>query len=109
MAGSMLTLPVISSRTRKFLVVSAALSLALTTCGCRRGSGKSANANGAGASSNESATEQSKREAQSLLDKGKELYGNDQDEQAADALQQAVRLNPDLAEAHLRLGMAYAA
>src|SRR5712692_1285933 len=98
----------ISSWTRTILVVTTALCLVTMTCACRRGSSKNASANGP-SSTNESDAEQSKREAKSLVDKGKELYKNDQDEQAAQAFQEAIRLQPDLAEAHLRLGMAHAA
>jgi tetratricopeptide (TPR) repeat protein len=100
----------ISSWTRTILVVTAALCLAAMTCACRRSSGKNANANGP-SSITESDAEQSKREAKSLVDKGKELSDPDhnQDEQAVQAFQEAIRLQPDLAEAHLRLGMAYAA
>lgn len=45
--------------------------------------------------------------ARAQLDKGKELYRNDQDAEAVLALQEAVRLDPDLAEAHFRLGLGY--
>ena len=45
--------------------------------------------------------------ARGLLDKGKELYRNDQDSEAVLALMEAVRLDPDLAEAHFRLGLGY--
>lgn len=90
------------------LAVSSLVLIVALTCACRRGSGKNAN----GAASNaitESDSERSNREAQSLVGKGRELYKNDQDEQAAAAFQEAIRLQPDLAEAHLRLGMAYGA
>src|SRR6266704_358639 len=98
-----------SSWTRVILVITAAFCLAAMTCACRRGS-QTANANGP-SSTNESDAEQSKRAARSLVDKGKELSDPDhnQDEQAVQAFQEAIRLQPDLAEAHLRLGMAYAA
>src|ERR1700682_5677419 len=98
-----------SSWTRTILVVTAALCLAAMTCACRRSSSKNLNVNGPASSTNESDAEESKREAKSLIEKGKELYKNDQDEQAAQAFQEAIRLQPDLAEAHLRLGMANAA
>ena len=45
--------------------------------------------------------------ARAELDKGKELYRNDQDADAVLAFQEAVRLDPDLAEAHFRLGLGY--
>ena len=98
----------ISSGTKTILVVTAALCLAGMSGACRRSSNQNANANGP-ASGSESDPEKAKREAQVLLDQGKEFYKNDQDEEAAKAFEQAVRLQPDSAEAHLRLGMAYAA
>ena len=93
---------------RKFLVVTAVLLLAPGICACRRG-GKNATANGTPTSAGSEDPEKSKREARALVDLGKELYKNDQDEQAVKAFEEAIRLQPDLAEAHLRLGMAYAA
>jgi tetratricopeptide (TPR) repeat protein len=100
----------ISSWTRTILVVTAALCLGAMTCACRRGSSNNANANGP-SSTGESDAEHAKREAKSLVDRGKVLSDPDhnQDEQAVQAFQEAIRLQPDLAEAHLRLGMAYGA
>jgi len=77
-------------------------------CGCRRRANKNANANLSPSAGSESESERLKHE-QSLIDQGKEFYKHDQDEQAVAAFQEAIRLNPDLAEAHLRLGMALAA
>ncbi|HEX6718155.1 MAG TPA: tetratricopeptide repeat protein [Pyrinomonadaceae bacterium] len=45
--------------------------------------------------------------AREQLDKGKELYRNDQDAEAVLAFMEAVRLDPNLAEAHFRLGLGY--
>ena len=45
--------------------------------------------------------------AREQLEKGKELYRNDQDAEAVLAFQEAIRLDPDLAEAHFRLGLGY--
>src|SRR5260370_931248 len=91
-------------------IVTGGLCLAVMTCACRRNPSQKANANGP-TSTNGSDAEQSKRQAKSLVEKGKELADPDhnQDEQAVQAFQEAIRLQPDLAEAHLRLGMAYAA
>jgi superkiller protein 3 len=44
--------------------------------------------------------------ARTYLEQGKELYKKDQDEQAAAAFQKAIDLDPDLAEAYFRLGLA---
>jgi tetratricopeptide (TPR) repeat protein len=52
-------------------------------------------------------TEGDRSQARSFLDQGKELYRTDQDEKAAEAFQEAVKLDPELAEAHFRLGLAY--
>jgi tetratricopeptide (TPR) repeat protein len=104
----MATPSVILPSARHFLVVTAALLLTLGICACRR-SAKNANANGGTSEGNNTDPEKSRREAQALVVHGKELYKNDQDEQAAKAFEEAIRLQPDLAEAHLRLGMAYAA
>jgi tetratricopeptide (TPR) repeat protein len=46
-------------------------------------------------------------QARSLLDSGKEFYRNDQDEKAIQAFEDAIKLDPDLAEAHFRLGLSY--
>ncbi len=100
----------ILTQTGNLLVVAMAVFLAMGNSGCRRGSSRNSNANGGATSlESESVTDKSKREAQALVDQGKEFYKNDQDQQAAQAFQEAIRLSPDLAEAHLRLGMAYAA
>jgi tetratricopeptide (TPR) repeat protein len=47
--------------------------------------------------------------ARELLEKGKELYRTDQDEEAVASFQEALKLDPDLAEAHFRLGLGYQA
>lgn len=52
--------------------------------------------------------EEAKRNAQTLVDQAKELYKNDEDERAVQVLEQAIKLDPNNAEAHLRLGMSYA-
>jgi tetratricopeptide (TPR) repeat protein len=92
------------SLTRSIVIAFAVLCLALAVGACRRFS-KNANADGNVGSANGSNEEQAKV----LVDEGKELYKNDQDEQAVAAFQKAIRLQPGLAEAHLRLGMAFAA
>jgi len=83
-----------------------ALCLLVFAIGCRR-SGQQSTNNSAGtaAVSNDLAGDRTR--AQSLLEKGKELYRDDQDAEAVLALQEAVRLDPDLAEAHFRLGLGY--
>lgn len=80
--------------------------LVLLASGCRRGaqtnSNNSNNPGTAGAGSTGGAAE-----ARALLEKGKQLYQTDQDAEAAEAFKQALQLDPELAEAHFRLGLAY--
>src|SRR5947207_6036035 len=77
---------------RKVLLVAVASYLILGISGCRRGA-KNTNANLLPSGGSESESERSRHE-QSLIDRGKEFYKNDQDEEAAAAFQEATRLNP---------------
>lgn len=52
-------------------------------------------------------TEGDRTQARVYLDQGKEFYRTDLDEKAVEAFQQASKLDPDLAEAHFRLGLAF--
>lgn len=45
--------------------------------------------------------------ARFLVEQGKDLYKKDEDQQAVDAFQKAINLDPSMAEAHFRLGLAY--
>jgi len=74
--------------------------------GCKR-SGQQSTNNSAGSPhvSNGLAGDQAR--AREQLQKGNELYRNDQDAEAVLAFQEAVRLDPNLAEAHFRLGLGY--
>jgi len=51
--------------------------------------------------------EQNQTQARALLEEGKELYRTDQDEKAVVAFAEAIKLDPELAEAHFRLGLAF--
>jgi tetratricopeptide (TPR) repeat protein len=85
-----------------------AVLLAAGYCGCHRKSTKGAGADNTSAPTvGESEAERTRREAQALVDKGRELYKDDHDEEAAAAFKQAVQIDPEFAEAHFRLGMAY--
>src|SRR5258708_36329131 len=99
----------IFSSARKVLIVITGLFLVAGVCACRRGTNKNANVNDGSSSTVAIDPEQAKREAQTLVDQGKELYKNDQDKEAAEVLKRAIGQDPNNAEAHLRLGMAYAA
>jgi tetratricopeptide (TPR) repeat protein len=53
--------------------------------------------------------EEDRSRARTYLESGKEYYRKDQDEKASAAFQEAIKLDPGLAEAHFRLGLAYGA
>jgi tetratricopeptide (TPR) repeat protein len=92
----------------KFLILVATLFIFVSMGACRWSEKTISNTNGS-TSSTATDPEQAKRQARSLIEEGKELYKNDQDEQAADSFKRAINQDPDNAEAHLRLGMAHAA
>src|SRR5215813_793564 len=91
------------------LALSGTVLCLMAAIGCRRNRTQNSNTNSGLNVSQAADPEQAKRQAQSLVDQGKELYKNDQDEQAADAFKKAISQDPNSAEAHLRLGMSYAA
>lgn len=91
-----------------FLVFIASIFILLLVGGCRKTTKNNSNANGASVST-ATDPEQARRQAQSLVEEGKELYKNDQDEQAVETYKRAIQQDPNNAEAHLRLGMSYAA
>lgn len=83
-----------------------ALCLAVFVSGCRRSQQQSTNNSaGIGEVSNNLAGDRTR--AREQLEKGKELYRNDQDAEAVLAFMEAVRLDPDLPEARFRLGLGY--
>lgn len=76
--------------------------------GCNR-SGQQSTNNSAGSATVSNGVEGDRGRARELLEKGKQLYLDDQDEQAVQAFQEAVKLDPELAEAHFRLALGYEA
>lgn len=91
----------------RWILLACAVCVLATGAGCNRSTQQSTNNSaGTGQVSNNSAGEDRAR-AQELLKKGRTLYMDDQDAEAVLALQEAVRLDPGLAEAHFRLGLGY--
>ena len=91
---------------RVLLALIAGLLLVFSAGACRK---RAQNNNGKGNSLTAAGNpEEAKRNAQALVDQAKELYKNDEDERATQVLEQAIKLDPNNAEAHLRLGMSYA-
>jgi Flp pilus assembly protein TadD len=78
------------------------------TVGCKR-SGQQLTNNSAGTAEVSNGLSGDRTQAKALLEKGKQLYRDDQDTDAVAAFEQAVKLDPDLAEAHFRLGLGYEA
>jgi tetratricopeptide (TPR) repeat protein len=72
---------------------------------CSRKKPVVANVNAPVESNHTTAVDQSK--ARVYLDQGKEFYRNDQDDQAVVAFEEAIKLDPESAEAHFRLGLGY--
>jgi Flp pilus assembly protein TadD len=92
----------------RLILLTCAVCLLALAFGCKR-SGQQSTNNSAGPAAVSNGLSADRGRARELLQKGKELYRNDQDEQAVQALQEAVKLDPELAEAHFRLGLGYEA
>ncbi len=90
---------------RSILLICAVWLLVFAS-GCKRGGQQSTN-NSAGTAQVSNNLVEDRVRARDQLEKGKEFYRNDQDAEAVLAFQEAVRLDPDLAEGHFRLGLGY--
>jgi tetratricopeptide (TPR) repeat protein len=89
---------------RKRLLTIAVCFGLLCLCSCwRRSTTETANSD---ASANGTAG-QNLDEAKSYLEQGKAFYRKDNDEKALEAFKQALNINPELAEAHFRIGLTY--
>jgi tetratricopeptide (TPR) repeat protein len=85
------------------------LCLGLGQVGCARKSANQANTTNSAVSDKSLAGAVDPTQARVYLEQGKELYKKDEDEQAVQAFQKAIKLDPDLAEGYFRLGLAYEA
>lgn len=83
-----------------------AVWLMIFAIGCKR-SGQQNTNNSAGSPPVSNGLAEDRNRARDLLAKGKELYRNDQDEEAVAAFIEALRLDPDLPEARFRLALGY--
>jgi tetratricopeptide (TPR) repeat protein len=81
------------------------VTLLLVSAGCKRN--KTANQQQGGGGTTAADGTGSAGDARTYLEKGKQLYLDNEDEQAAEAFLQAIKADPNLAEAHFRLGLAY--
>lgn len=92
----------------RLILLTCAVCFLASAFGCKR-SGQQSTNNSAGPAAVSNGLEADRSQARELLAKGRELYRNDHDEEAVQAFQQAVKLDPELAEAHFRLGLGYKA
>jgi len=84
------------------------LSVLLVLSGCSHGRTSNSNNSNQGSTGSNGVTPDP-AQARSFLEKGKLLYREDKDSEAAEAFKQALEHDPTLAEAHFRLGLAYEA
>jgi tetratricopeptide (TPR) repeat protein len=80
--------------------------LLISVPGCKR-SGQQSTNNSAGSAEVSNGLGADRAKARDLLQKGKELYRNDQDAEAVQAFEEAIKLDSGLAEAYFRLGLGY--
>lgn len=92
---------------RLILLICAVCLLALAF-GCKRSGQQSAN-NSAGPAAVSNDLEGNRTRARELLAKGKQQYRDDQDEDAVQTFQEALKLDPEFAEAYFRLGLGFEA
>jgi Flp pilus assembly protein TadD len=92
----------------RLILLFCSVCLLVLAPGCNR-SGQQSTNNSAGTAEVSNGLNGDRTQAKVLLDKGKQLYRDDQDADAVEAFQEAVKLDPDLAEAHFRLALGYEA
>ena len=92
----------------RLILLFCSVGLLAFTFSCKR-SGQQSTNNSAGTAEVSNGLSGDRTQAKALLDKGKQLYRDDQDTDAVVAFEQAVKMDPDLAEAHFRLGLGYEA
>ena len=89
----------------RYIVLVVVILIFLGQTACSRKQTRPAETEAAARTAN--SIEGDRTEARGYLERGREFYRNDEDTQAAEAFQQALKLDPELAEAHFRLGLAY--
>src|SRR6185436_2178701 len=92
----------------RLILLFCSVCLLVFALGCKR-SGQQSTNNSAGTAEVSNGLNADRSQARTLLDKGKQLYRDDKDTEAVAVFQQAVKLDPDLAEAHFRLALGYEA
>lgn len=91
----------------RLILLFCSVCLLVFISGCKR-SGQQSTNNSAGTGEVSNGIKD-RSQARSLVEKGKQLYRDDQDTEAVAAFEQAVAIDPDLAEGHFRLALGYEA
>ena len=92
----------------RLILLICSVCLLVFALGCNR-SGQQSTNNSAGSAEVSNGLNADRSQAKVLLEKGKQLYRDDQDTEAVAAFEHAVKIDPDFAEAHFRLALAYEA
>src|ERR1044072_661794 len=92
---------------RLILLICAVCLLALAF-GCKRSGQQSAN-NSAGPATVSNNLEGDRGRARALVEQGKALYGDDNDQAAVEKFQEALKADPNLAEARVCVGLGFRA
>jgi tetratricopeptide (TPR) repeat protein len=96
--------------TQRFTLYALLVSALLLHAGCSKkqtGQGSNSGAPADGVSQQSGQDAQTLADAREAFDRGMSAYRNDRDEEAVESFRRAVELDPDFAEAHYRLGLAY--
>jgi tetratricopeptide (TPR) repeat protein len=99
--------PVVRSIQLRLILPIVILCALLSQASCARKSSNQTNAGISSSADKSLGAAVDPARARVFLEQGKELYKKDEDQQAAEAFQKAINLDPSLAEAHFRLGLAY--
>ena len=90
----------------RLILLICVVGLLILVPGCKR-SGQQSTNNSAGSAEVSNGLAGDRAKARDLLQKGKELYRDDQDAEAVQVFEEAIKLDSSLAEAYFRLGLGY--
>jgi tetratricopeptide (TPR) repeat protein len=96
-------------KTLRFIFNALLISALISAASCSKrpaGQGSDSNANAGGSAQQQQGAPVS-GDAREAFDRGMSAYRDDRDEEAVEAFKRAIELDPDFAEAHYRLGLAY--